>query len=198
MSNKDIIVLNDYEIEVVRRVLEEKKLSFDNNKRTYSIEELLSIGIVRESYSLKELYEKNIINSGVVTSFDDVSERAKKELKVNVPFSREVEKWQLPIDLPGIRLIKTVFQPNTVVLPHVHQILDPSLKNGGFRMVVQGSIHFEDKNYLPGDWFFVPNGIPYSFKTDPDVVTMENYLYMYGGPADDEKILRISNPKPVE
>lgn len=195
METKSTIVLDDYELKTVQEQALIHNSKFDPNKREYSIKELADLGIVRESYSLQELNEQGFASSGVVTSFDEIAIRAEQELQVGAPFAKEVKKWQLPINVIGFRMMTTVFPPNTVVLPHVHTILDQDIKSGGFRMVVQGSITFEENKFLPGDWFFVPNGIPYTFTTDPDVETKENYWY---GHRHRNGLVRISSPKAVK
>ena len=190
-----LITLDDHELNIVREASEIKGLHFNPDKRQYSSEELTYLGIVRESYSLQELHERDFTSSGVVTSFDEVARRAEEELRVGAPFAKTAKKWQLPIDVMGFRIIKTVFPPDTIILPHTHSVLDPDVKSGGFRMVVKGSITFEGQKFEPGDWFFVPNGTPYSFKTDPNIETEENYWY---GHRHRDGLARISSPKAVK
>jgi hypothetical protein len=193
MNNPEhLFTLEDDELEIVSNASKDHGVPFDPKKRDYTEADLSKLGIVREYYSLDELHQRGFRSDGVVSSFDDVSERAKNELRVGAPFANGVEKWQLPIDMLGFRIQTTIFPPNTTVLPHTHTILDAEIKSGGFRMVIQGSIKFEGKKYMPGDWFFIPNGRPYSFTTDSDVETEEAYWY---GHRTVQGAVRISNPK---
>lgn len=188
----DKIELEDHELEIVHSVMMNKNLAIDMNKREYSLQELNKIGVYRESYSVQELRDNGFDLKGVVTSFDKAAKDAETALSVDAPFASGIRKWQLPIDVEGFRIITTEFPPNTTVLPHIHSMLDAKSKSGGFRMVVEGSITFEGKKYLPGDWFFIPNGIPYTFTTDPLVKTTENYWY---GHNVRGKHTRISSPQ---
>lgn len=190
----DLVTLDENEMEIAAIAAKAKGMDFDRSRNQYSIEELASYGLVRESYSTNELHEKGFKNKGVTTSFDKDSLRAKDDLRVDAPFAGGVEKWQLPIDLPNFKMMMARFPPNTFVEPHVHPNLDDQSLCGLFRIVIKGSITYEGKKYGPGDWFFVPTGIPYSFVTDPDMETVESYAYQYtrrGMPV------RFSNPRSV-
>ncbi|MCG8088240.1 MAG: hypothetical protein JAY62_00670 [Candidatus Thiodiazotropha endolucinida] len=194
MNNaSEIIKLEEHELEIVKDVANRRAFAFDARKKEYSMVELRVMGIYRESYSIEELRERKFDLSGVVTSFDGVSKRAEKELTIDAPFAEGIRKWQLPIDVMGFRIISTVFPPNTTVLPHVHSELKSGIKSGGFRIVVKGSITFEGKKYSPGDWFFIPNGVPYTFTTDPEIETTENYWYGHNAAKGHS---RISSPIP--
>ncbi len=193
-KSKDTILLDEFELSIVKDEMSNRNMMFNESKNEYTMEELNSIGIVRESYSIEELHQKDFDTQGIITSFDDVAKMAEEKLVVGAPFAKGVKKWQLPIDLIGFKIITTVFPPKTTVLPHVHSVLDENVKSGGFRMVVSGSITFNGKKYLPGDWFFIPNGIPYSFTTDENIETRENYWY---GHRHREGAVRISSPKAV-
>ena len=188
----DTIELEDHELEVVYSVMKNNNMAIDKSIRKFSLEDLNKIGIYRESYSIHELRANGFDLTGVVSSFDKVAKDAETLLSVDAPFATGIKKWQLPIDVEGFRIITTEFPPNTTVLPHIHSMLDKESKSGGFRMVIEGSITFEEKKYLPGDWFFIPNGVPYSFTTDPDVKTKENYWYGHNLAG---KHTRISSPQ---
>ena len=189
---ENTIILDERELQIVREKCEELNQFFDPKKNEYTLEELGAIGIVRESYSVKEMRSMGFDNSGVVTSFDQVASLAQEKLKIGAPFAKGVTKWQLPIDVEGIRIMTTVFPPNTTVLSHVHSVLDENVKSGGLRIVVTGSIIYEGKKYSPGDWFFVPNGTAYSFTTDPKKETKENYFYSHNHHGG---FSRVSSPK---
>lgn len=186
------IVLNDLEMVVLGDICSTRGIAFDPSQREFTQSQLEDIGVVREFYSIEEVRIRGFSIDSVVTSFDEIAERAKTELRVGAPFASEVAKWQLPIDVPGFRTMITTFPPGTTVLPHVHAILDPEVKSGALRIVTNGSINFEGQKYLPGDWFYIPNGVPYSFTTDPEIVTSEAYWY---GHNVQHIASRISSPK---
>jgi hypothetical protein len=190
-----LITLNEDERNLVATVLKNRGVNVDDGKIEYSTDELETLGFVRENWSQEELVDKGFGAQGVVTSFDQSAGRAQEELCVDVPFAAGVQKWQLPINLPGFRVIMTRFPPNTVVQLHEHPNFDGVSACGQLRVVVAGSITFDGRKYGPGDWFFIPNGVPYSFVTDPDVVTLENYYYQYTGRTMP---MRFSSPQPVE
>lgn len=50
---------------------------------------------------------------------------------------------------------------------------------GGLRVVATGTVVFQGNKYMPGDWFFVPNGQPYDFKSDEVTDTVVFYLYRF-------------------
>jgi hypothetical protein len=57
--------------------------------------------------------------------------------------------------------------------------------------VVKGTITFKGRDYKAGDWFFVPNGVAYSFTTDPANETVVFYKYAFFGFEDGN---RFSHP----
>ena len=186
------IELDEHELAIVEEAAKDAGIPFDPNRKVYTMGELEPLGVVREAYSAEEVRSRGLGSTGVVTSFDEVAHKAETELAIGAPFASSARKWQLPVDVPGFRLVTTVFPPGSVVGNHTHSVLDPEVKSGGFRMVISGSIEFEGKRYGPGDWFFIPNGTPYSFSTDPDVETKENYWY---GHRHRKGFVRISRPK---
>lgn len=195
MNNPDdLVTLDENEMEIAAIAAKEKGMDFDKSRNQYSISELAAYGLVRESWSVNEMREKGFSNEGVVTSFDDDTLRAENDLRVDAPYADGAQKWQLPIALPNFRIMMTRFPPNTVVEPHVHPDIDDITKCGQYRIVIEGSITYNGKKYGPGEWFFIPNGVPYSFVTDPDVETLENYAYQYNR---RNMPVRFSNPRPV-
>jgi quercetin dioxygenase-like cupin family protein len=190
-----LITLNEDELKLIATVSKMKGVPLDETKRQFSKQDLESLGFVRENWGHEEVIEKGFGLEGVVTSFDENSVRAEKDLSVDVPFAVGVQKWQLPINLPNFRVIMTRFPPNTVVDLHEHPNFDGVSACGQLRVVVQGSITFDGRKYGPGDWFFIPNGVPYSFVTDPDLVTLENYYYQYNGATLP---MRFSSPQASE
>lgn len=194
MKNNIIFHLSDVEVETLRRAALERALPFDANRRAYSKQELDKYGMVREGYTREELRELGF-GADSVTCFDDRAEKAKEVLQVDTPFGSGIKKWQLPIDMMPMRVHQTVFPPNTIVSPHVHPENTEDAPGGGLRIVSRGRIFYNEKEYGSGDWFFVPNGTPYSFTTDPEVETIVFYKYAFFGFAEGN---RFSHPHAVE
>ena len=187
-----LVHLNEDEASLMRAVAASRGMSIDPDRSEYAWSELESFGFVRENWSVEELRDRGFTGETVVTSFDEDARRAEEELLVDVPFAPGVQKWQLPIGLPGFRVIMTRFPPNTEVQLHEHPNFDGVSACGQLRVVVKGSITYAGKRYGPGEWFFIPNGVPYSFVTDPEVETLENYYYQYNGATMP---LRFSSPQ---
>jgi hypothetical protein len=61
----------------------------------------------------------------------------------------------------------------------VHAANTVAEPGGSMRTVLKGSISYAGKEFGPGDWFFIPNGIPYSFKTDEYHETVVMYKYAF-------------------
>jgi len=183
--------LNESERVLLFMVTSRNKKSFDATSADITEEELKSLNFVRENWTQEEIQQKGLAKDGVVTSFDDVSKKAESELAVEAPFADGIQKWQLPINLPGFRVVMTRFPPGAVVKAHEHPSIPGFTKCGQLRIVVKGSIIFNSKIYKPGDWFYIPNGVAYSFTTDPNEETLEAYYYQYNGVA--QQPLRFSN-----
>ena len=177
MRRETIVTLNDNELAILIEAANDKGIPINKARREYSDAELSTFGVVREHYSADEIRQRGFSSNKVLTSFDEDAERAMRELQIGAPFAKNIRKWQLPIDLQNFHMVTTVFPPNTVVEEHVHPVLDSTAKSGGCRIVVTGSIIFKGVTFMPGDWFFIPNGVPYSFATNPVVETTENYWY---------------------
>jgi hypothetical protein len=107
--SEDLITLNEDEVRVVGAIVKARGMSHDEATTKYTVSELIDCGFIRENWSIDELRDKRFDNNGIVTSFDCNSNRAKSELLVDVPFAQGVQKWQLPIPLPGFRVIMTLF-----------------------------------------------------------------------------------------
>lgn len=176
---KSMFVLSDVEIETLRRAAVERGLNFDPQRREYLAEELSTYGIVREAYNSDELRNIGIDALKVVTSFDLEAEQAKQNLAVDAPFAREIKKWQLPIDICEWRVYMSEFPPNTFVEPHVHPANTPENPGGSLRTVLKGSLKYAGKVFGPGDWFYIPNGVPYCFWSDPTAKTVVMYKYAF-------------------
>jgi quercetin dioxygenase-like cupin family protein len=190
---KKSINLNESERALLFMVASKNKKSIDAARIDITEEELKALGFVRENWTIEEIQQKGLAKDGVVTSFDKVAKKAESELVVDAPFADDIQKWQLPINLPGFRVVMTRFPPGTVVKVHKHPSIPGFSRCGQLRVVVKGSIIYDGKVYKSGDWFYIPNGIAYSFTTDPNEETLENYYYQYNGIA--QQPLRFSNLK---
>jgi hypothetical protein len=187
--------LSDVEVETLRRAALERNLSFDPDRRTYSSGELSEYGLVREAYNSQELREMGVPNNRVVTSFDFEASSAREKLLVDAPFASAIRKWQIPVDICEWRVFIAEFPRGTHVDPHVHAANTPTEPGGSLRTVLKGSISYAGREYGPGDWFFIPNGIPYSFTTDEQRETVVMYKYAFFAVAEGN---RFSHPIGIE
>lgn len=187
--------LSDVEVETLRRAAVERKMPFDSSRRRYTAAELSRYGVVREAYNSPELRAMGLDSSKVITSFDDEVLRARENLMVDAPFANSIRKWQLPIDVCEWRVFISEFPPNTLVEPHVHPANTPESPGGSLRTVLKGSITYAGRVFDPGDWFFIPNGVPYSFRSAADLVTIVMYKYAFFAVAEGN---RFSSPLDLE
>jgi hypothetical protein len=193
-TEDEMFELSDVEIETLRRAALERSLPFDTERRLYTRRELSKYGMVREGYTREELRQLGF-GPEEVSCFDERAKSAEELLRVDVPFGSGIRKWQLPIDMMPMRVNLTVFPPNTTVDKHVHPANTPDAPGGGLRIVSKGRIFYKGREYGPGDWFFVPNGMPYTFTTDPRVPTIVFYKYAFFG---FEQGNRFSHPHAVD
>jgi hypothetical protein len=81
------------------------------------------------------------------------------------------EQWQLPVwgTGPTFAFVSTA-SPGAVLPEHSH-------KRDLFRMVVAGSMLVNGVELKPGDWMYVPKGVPYSYTAgfNPGVVCFHIY-----------------------
>jgi hypothetical protein len=187
--------LSDVEVETLRRAALERNLPFDPSKREYSASELSKYGLVREAYNSPELAARGIKNNQVVTSFDYEVRSAREHLVVDTPFASKVRKWQIPVDICEWRVLITEFPKATIVEPHLHAANTPENPGGSLRTILKGSVTYAGRKYGPGDWFFIPNGVPYSFKTDAHQETIVMYKYAFFAVAEGN---RFSHPIEIE
>lgn len=185
--------LSDVEMETLRRASVERSLPFDGGKRVYTSEDLSLYGMVREGYTRQELRARGF-GPEEVSCFDERAKAAEELLKVDTPFGSGIRKWQLPIDMMPMRDHQTEFSPNTTVVSHVHPAAEPDAPGGSLRIVTKGKILYKDREYGPGDWFFIPNGVAYTFTTDPATATVVMYRYAFFG---FEQGNRFSHPSAV-
>lgn len=190
-----IFNLSEVEVETLRRAALERDLPFDPTKKEYSASELSKYGLVREAYNSSELRALGIGNNKVVTSFDFEASSARERLLVDAPFANKIRKWQIPVDVCEWRVFIAEFPRSTYVEPHVHAANTLAEPGGSMRTILKGSISYAGREYGPGDWFFIPNGIPYSFKTDEHRETVVMYKYAFFGVAEGN---RFSHPIEIQ
>ena len=112
-----------------------------------------------EAYFKRTLKEAGLEpDAAVFTSKTPAALRAMKNLQVKtVP--EGFRKWQLPFaSYEPTNLYLTVGRARAVVESHAHS------HGAGFRVVISGSIVLDGQKLGPGDWFYVPNGKPYSYR----------------------------------
>lgn len=188
-------ILSDVEVETLRRAAIERNIHFNPTRKTYSAAELAEYGIVREAYNSPELRELGVNPNKVVTSFDLEADQARDALLVDAPFADGIKKWQLPIDICEWRVFISEFPPNTLVEPHVHPANSPEKPGGSLRTVLKGSLTYAGRIFNPGDWFFIPNGVPYSFRSDARMVTKVMYKYAFFAVVEGNQ---FSSPLAIE
>lgn len=110
--------------------------------------------------------EADVPTDRILTSTMEEVEEARDRLRVdNVPDG--FHKWQLPVYLEEeSQLFVSVGDPDVRVPEHSHDDGD------GIRFIAGGSIEYEDHKLAPGDWMFIPEGEPYSFRTGPQGAVM--------------------------
>jgi hypothetical protein len=190
-----IFHLVDVEIETLRRAALERNLPFDPGRTQYTARELHEYGLVRESYNSQELRQLGVTTRRVVTSFDAEIVPARDNLLIDAPFAQGIRKWQIPIDICEWRAFMTEFPPNSFVEPHVHPENTYDDPGGSLRTILRGSIEYAGRTFGPGDWFFIPNGVPYSFKTDAECETIVMYSYAFFAAGKGN---RFSHPIEIE
>lgn len=174
-----VFELLDCEVETLRRAALERGLLFDSDRRNYTAAELSNYGMVREAYNSDELRERGFSSKEIVTCFDDKAKKAREELQIDAPFGSDLRKWQIPVDVCEWRVFITEFAPGSHVDAHVHPEHSAEEPGGSMRTVLKGSLNYAGTEYSPGDWFYVPNGVPYAFTSDPDVKTIVMYKYRF-------------------
>jgi len=182
--------LSDVEVETVRRAAVARGMGFDPEKRQYKSHELQAYGLVREGYNRTELHDRGI-RPVPVSSLDVETNGVEPALPLDTPFAAGIKKFELPIDMLPMRVAKTIFPPGSVVEPHVHPPNSESDPGGSLRVVITGRLFYEGREYSSGDWFFVPNGVPYQFTSDPFQTTVVMYTYRFFAA---EKGNRFSHP----
>lgn len=192
-TNDEIFELSVVEVETLRRAAQARGLDFDPDRTTYTRSQLSSYGLVREGYTRSELRSRGI-RPQKVSSLDVETEREMRKLPLETPYGAGIEKCELPIDMLPLRVAKTVFPPNTSVSSHVHPPHTDDNPGGSVRIVVSGAIVYEGRTYRAGDWFFIPNGEPYEFSTDPNVPTIVFYTYRFFGAEEGN---RFSHPDAI-
>jgi hypothetical protein len=190
-----VFELNEAEVETLRRAAVERDMPFAPSRTRYTTAELNEYGLCREAYNSPELKEMGIGSDKVVTSFDFEARAAREKLRVDAPFADKIRKWQIPVDICEWRVYIAEFPPGAFVEPHVHPANTKDNPGGSMRTVLKGSIMYAGKTFGPGDWFYIPNGVPYSFRTDMKVDTIVMYKYAFFNVAKGN---RFSHPIELE
>ncbi|MEP2387177.1 MULTISPECIES: hypothetical protein [Alphaproteobacteria] len=167
------------EVDTLRTAALQRGLPFDEKRTQYTARELGHFGMVREAYNSEELGSLGFGSKDIVTSFDTNAERAREELCIDAPFGEDIRKWQIPVDVCQWRMFITEFSAGSTVDPHVHPEHKKDDPGGSLRVVLSGGIEYQGKLFKPGDWFYIPNGIPYSFRSIPDEKTVVMYSYRF-------------------
>lgn len=106
----------------------------------------------------------------VVTSRDERMDLVRLDLRRD-DMPAGFDSWQLPVwgDGPGFVFI-TSATAGAVLPEHSH-------KRDLFRMVIAGSMLVNGVELKPGDWMYVPKGVPYSYTAafNPGVICFHIY-----------------------
>ncbi|MCG7363509.1 cupin domain-containing protein [Roseomonas sp. ACRSG] len=108
---------------------------------------------------IKDIAERSRIASGkIITSKDKEVRDALGSLDVsNVPSG--FTKWRLPVYLNEGSTFYFSYAPSGTTVPeHSHD------EGDGLRVIMNGSIVYNDVELTSGDWMFLPKGQRYSFK----------------------------------
>jgi uncharacterized protein YegJ (DUF2314 family) len=125
-------------------------------------------GVRRIADALKKLRVN--MKGRVVTSRDKGMDQVRLQLR-RPDQPPGFESWQLPVKLDGPAFFYiTVASPGAVVPEHAHE-------RDLLRMVISGSILIDDLELKPGDWMFVPKGVPYSYSApfNPGAICWHSY-----------------------
>jgi len=120
--------------------------------------------LARISRAVKENGTK--LEGRILTSRDEDAVSLRKALTVdNVPDG--FRKYQLPVSLPEASVMFVTFADPEVKTPeHSHDDGD------GIRFIAGGSIVYDGKELISGDWMFIPKGSRYSFEVGPQGAIM--------------------------
>ena len=101
----------------------------------------------------------------IVTSRDEGYLKLSETLRCPSPsLPSGFVKFQLPVYFeggPGSQFYLSVGNPYTKVGRHSHD------EGDGLRFIISGSIIYQGKELVSGDWMFIPKGAPYSFEVGP-------------------------------
>ncbi len=125
-------------------------MSFKPNDKTFA-EGLDRIKKVCDQLGLKTIDK-------IITSKDSMVKDALKELEVtNIPDG--FVKFQLPVAFDGPTQTYMSFgAPRAQVKTHSHD------EGDGIRVIMFGSIIYNNQELTSGDWMFIPKGVPYNFE----------------------------------
>lgn len=110
--------------------------------------------------------ESGFAVNGIVTSRDEGVMRLADKLAIdNIPSG--FQKTQLPVFFDGpSQFYLSRGAPNSKVPSHSHD------EGDGLRVILDGSIHYKDRQLGAGDWMFIPKGQKYEFEVGADGVSM--------------------------
>lgn len=113
-------------------------------------------GTARIRAALKK-HRVNVKGDRVITSRDPGMDQLRYDLR-RPDMPPGIQSWQIPIVLENcpVFFFLTVAEAGAVVPLHAH-------KRDLFRVVVSGSITTNGIELKPGDWMFVPAGVPYGY-----------------------------------
>lgn len=121
---------------------------------------------------INDAYKKAEVKTptAIVTSRDKGIVAVASKLGIsNVPGG--FKKWQLPVYLDGAsQFFISVGSPDADVPLHSHD------EGDGIRVIMNGSIIYNDIELTEGDWMFIPKGKQYQFKVGARGVT-QFYCY---------------------
>ncbi|MES0137874.1 cupin domain-containing protein [Mesorhizobium sp. M0016] len=106
----------------------------------------------------------------VMTSRDEDVLRTIDSLKIS-GMENGFEKWHLPVyfakeESQGAQFFITKAEPNAKVREHSHKDGD------AMRFIVSGSVIYNGKELVGGDWMFVPKDVPYALDVGPNGAIM--------------------------
>jgi hypothetical protein len=138
-------------------------------------------GILRVKHCLSAA---GVDTAQIVTSRDAAIASMEESLRTQVVPSG-FEQYQLPILLSGENAMYfiTTGQPFAEFPRHSHS------KSAGLRLIIQGSIIYDGKELVSGDWLYVPRGCSYEFRAGQHGCSI---FHVYEPPPSTEVSTAIS------
>jgi len=142
-------------------------------------------GVLRVKNALKEMGLK--LGDKVITSRDPSMMKLMEALR-RTTLPKGFQQWQLPIILGGgnrpVMSFITFGEPNAEIPNHKHK--DDCL----LRIVLSGTIIYDQQELTTGDWMYVPTGLPYAFKAGKlgcIIMHLYNGTGLYKGSLPEDK-----------